>query len=394
MIRKSFGQFSCLCALVLLFSLVGGVGRVAAAPACDPAYVKLTGGGFTVLPTGASDTANLQCAFDAAISAGPGKTIRLVEGAYHTAQIVVTGFQGTFSGAGLDKTIINNLPNLYVTPVDAYLEPPSAENPWWMLFYFGDVDMTMSDLAVKISGQHPMTPWSIYGIDPITQMAAPIGILGTHSHAEFDRVLVEGEHTDGQMFPYNVMNGIYYEGWGGGPDAIPLSGSFVVRNSILRKVDYATPVTNVTHASVIITHNVYDDVFSAADVNDLDQSSVEFSHNQVTGYIGMGVYPIYTTEDVGTTILVKNNVFRTQVGVSFEDSHIMGAGSRCLILGNNFQQVALVGVYLGPNTHDCTVVGNTKNTTVINLGTGNILTGINNMGGGPGPLIRHFLKKP
>jgi len=39
-----------------------------------------------------------------------------------------------------------------------------------------------------------------------------------------------------------------------------------------------------------------------------------------------------------------------------------------------------VGIYLGPGTHDCTVVGGPNKTTVVDEGTNNVLVGVNNMG--------------
>ena len=91
-----------------------------------PTFVIQQANVFTVLPTGTDDTVNLQCAFDAAVAAGPGANVRLVAGAYHIAQIVVNDFFGAFSGAGPDWTAIYNLPDLYVGDL---LYPPSAEYP-------------------------------------------------------------------------------------------------------------------------------------------------------------------------------------------------------------------------------------------------------------------------
>jgi hypothetical protein len=53
----------------------------ASAPAQDcGAYVTANGSVFTVEPNGVDDTDNLQCAFDAAVAAGPGSVVELVEG--------------------------------------------------------------------------------------------------------------------------------------------------------------------------------------------------------------------------------------------------------------------------------------------------------------------------
>jgi hypothetical protein len=65
---------------------------------------------FTVFPTGADDTANLQAAFDAAILAGHGSTVQLVRGTYYIRNgIVAVNFEGSSVGAGKEKTFVQNL---------------------------------------------------------------------------------------------------------------------------------------------------------------------------------------------------------------------------------------------------------------------------------------------
>jgi len=104
----------------------------------------------------------------------------------------------------------------------------------------------------------------------------------------------------------------------------------------------------------------------------------------------MDLYHIYLSEDEGASYLIKNNVFRGEVGAAFEQT--FGEGNECLLLGNNVQNVTDIGVYLGPGTKGCTVVGGSNKTNVLDLGTDNILTGVNNMGTGVGPTIHHFMK--
>ena len=64
-----------------------------AAP-CNSSFVVRHGAIITVLPTGVDDTENLQCAFDTAVAADQGASVRLEEGTYHTRQIVVNDFNG------------------------------------------------------------------------------------------------------------------------------------------------------------------------------------------------------------------------------------------------------------------------------------------------------------
>lgn len=80
--------------------------------------------------------------FVLSLAFGPGCTVRLEAGTYHTRQQVVQGFRGTFSGAGSHRTIIEPLAPLRVSQDENVLaRPPSVENPWPILFLFIDADM-------------------------------------------------------------------------------------------------------------------------------------------------------------------------------------------------------------------------------------------------------------
>ena len=81
---------------------------------CDSAFVTQLVNVIAVKPTGVDDTANIQCAFDAAVTSGPGVDVRLHQGTFHTGQIVVNDFHGKFAGAGLRGTVVTSLPNLHV----------------------------------------------------------------------------------------------------------------------------------------------------------------------------------------------------------------------------------------------------------------------------------------
>jgi len=379
-----------LIVIALAVPLVGITGSASAATSCDPAYVLQTGNAFLVKPTGVDDTANLQCAFDEAVALGAGAKVQLASGVFHTAQIVVNDFHGQFMGNSMSNSVVMNLPNLYVTSVDMYFNPPSADNPWPSLFSFIGGNYEVTDLAIHISGDNGTTGWTIFGIDPpITELALGIAVLGDRANARFERVLIEGEPADNSIFGYNLINGIFFEGFIGEYPA-PISGSFQVYNSVIRRVASGTPVSNLKNAEATISHNTYEDVFFGMDGGDLVYSSLEFSHNNVSAVYGMDLYHIYLSEDEEASYLIKNNVFRGEVGPAFEQT--FGEGNECLLLGNNVQNVTDTGIYLGPGTKGCTVVGGSNKTNVLDLGTDNILVGVNNMGTGIGPTIHHFMK--
>lgn len=374
----------------LTVSFAWSTGGVSADSACDSAYVTQTGAMFTVKPTGVDDTENLQCAFDEAIALGAGMKVQLSSGTFHTAQIVVNGFNGQFSGEGMDNSVVMNLPNLYVTPVDFYFNPPSTDNPWPSLFVFVEGDFIVSDLAIHISGEDGTTGWTIFGIDPpITELAHGIAILGPHADARFERLLVEGEPADNSLLGYNLINGIFYEGFVGEVPP-PISGYFHVVDSIFRQVGSGTPIYNLNNAKVFVSKNTFDDVFLGMDGGDLVNSSLEFSYNEVSAFIGLDIYNLDLIEDVGSTILIKNNRFQGVIGPILEQT--LGDGNYCLLKGNNVQNVIDIGILLGEGIHGCTVVGGSNKTNVLDLGTNNVLVGVNNMETGVGPTIQHFMK--
>ena len=373
-------------ALTLVATLAWSASSALANPACDSGFVAKAGNVFTVKPNGSDDTANIQCAFDAAVAAGAGNDVRLSAGIFHTAQIVVNNFHGKFTGAGTDKSTVTNLPNLYVTPVDVINNPPSADNPWPTLFAFVDGDFAITDLAISIVGNDLTTGWTIFGISPpFEELAHAIMIAGTHTNARIERFLLEGEVMENGAFGYNVINGVYYEGTIGEVPP-PISGSYTLKDSTIRTITFGTPVFNLLNASVVVSHNHYEDTFIAMDAADVQYSNLEFSNNKVAdSVIGFDLWNSFAPEDVGSNFLIRNNVLKGEIGIAFEQT--FGEGNQCLILGNNVQNISDLGIFLGTGTTDCTIVGGSNKTNVLDLGTGNVLVGVNNMGTGVGPDI-------
>jgi hypothetical protein len=378
--------------LTLVMSLFGNTSLASAEAICDAAFVVQAGNVFMVSPTGVDDTVNLQCAFDAAILVGEGARVQLRAGTFHVGQVVINGFHGAFAGAGAKATIITNLPDLPVTPVDFYLAPPSTENPWPGMLAFVNGSYSVSDLAIQVKGNSPTTGWTIYGIDPpLKELALAIAVLGTEAHVKVNRVQISGEPMENTMYGYNLINGIYFEGFMGESPLQPISGSFEVYNSSFSNMASGTPIFNVTNAVVILSKNQYSDVFDASDAGDLVNTSVVFSHNRIDG-AEMG-YWRYTNsiEDTNTKFLLSHNLIQAVKGIYFESQ--FGEGNECLIKKNNVQKTTEIGIYLGPGTNGCVVIGDGHKTTVQDLGTGNILIGVNTgKDTGPHPHHRHWPK--
>jgi hypothetical protein len=383
-------KFHWLVCLALVLSMTFTSIPSAAASACNPAFVAKIGYVITVRATFVDDTANLQCAFDMAVAGRPGMTVRLLRGIYHTGQIVVNNFHGTFTGAGMRFTQLTNLPNLYVTPVDVIVNPPSASNPWPALISFVEGDVTVSNLAFQIKGENATQGWSVFGSPPIIELSSAVLFIGGKVNARVARVLVEGEPMENSIMGYSLINGIYYESYYS--DTLPtISGTFTVSDSIFRNVGSGTPLEGLSNASVLITRNTFKDVILSMDAADLINSRLVFSFNSVDAQIGLDLYNAFFSETTGSSFLIKNNVFTGSTGIAVEP--VFGAGNKCMLTGNNVQNVTDVGVYLGPGTRGCMVIGDRHKTTVLDEGIDNILINVIKItGSGVGSAIQRFLK--
>jgi len=378
--------------LMLVITLAWSTGEVSADTVCDPNYVTQADYVISVQPTGIDDTLNLQCAFDTALAYGSGAQVRLGAGTFHTRQIVVNNFQGTFTGMGMKHTQIVAIPNLYVTPVDMYLNPPSPSNPWPSLFSFVDGNYYIADMALRITGDNPTTGWTIFGIDPpLKELAIGIAVLGSEAHVEVNRVSIEGEPLENSFYGYNLINGIYFEGFIGEIPCQPISGSLDIENSVFKHIGSATPVFNLLNAKVFISHNQYEDVYFGTDVADLFNTSMAFVSNRVDNATFGYIYYLSFNESSSSEILIRNNTFSGVYGPFFDGP--LSQENNCLLVGNNLQEVTDIGVYLGPEVQGCNVVGGNTKTNVLDLGTDNFLTGVNNMGSGIGPDIGLLLRK-
>ncbi len=348
--------------LTLAFVLILGTAAAQPANPCDPAFVARTGKIIRVSPTGIDDTANIQCAFDWANAKGPGMTVRLTPGTFHTAQIVVNDFHGSFRGSGANKTVIVNLPNLYVTPLNGFDNPPSAGNPLPFLFSFIDGKFVIADLAVHIDAHEGniTTGWAvsgIFGTFSAYELAAAIVISGTQADAWVTRILVEGEPLENSLLGYSTINGIYYEGIIGAIPA-PLSGSYRLTNSTFRTVGSGSPIANLKDAFVLISHNTYEDAFLMTDGVDFVDSTIEIASNRADSFIGISfsVNAMLPTT-LGTSFVVRNNRFAGSFGIIFEQT--IEEGTTCLIKSNDFRQILDTSVLLlGPGTDQCVLKNN------------------------------------
>lgn len=349
--------------LTLAFVLVLGTAAAQPARPCNPAYVGLNGNTIRVSPTGVDDTANIQCAFDWAIDRGPGMTVRLAPGTFHTAQIYVYDFHGSFRGSGADKTLIVNLPNLYVTPVNGYFNLPSADNPLAILFSFVNGRFEIADLAIYMDDHdgNMTTGTTIsgdWGSFTYYNFDAAIYITGTQADARVTRIMVEGEPIENpDDLQFTANDAVIYANVFAQDSPPPLSGSFRVTNSTFKTTGAGTSVGNVKDASILISHNTFEGNFEMFNGQDYVDSAIEIASNH--GETIIGIFFDSVPEVTGTKFVVRNNEFAGEYGVIFWYSVTFGAGNTCLIKSNDFRQVLEWSVLLlGPGTDQCVLKNN------------------------------------
>ncbi|HEX9907091.1 MAG TPA: hypothetical protein VGB78_01310 [Thermoplasmata archaeon] len=240
---------------------------------------------FVVTPSGGDDTENMQHAIDMAVSAGPRSVVLLTAGHFYCNNIVANGFHGTVKGAGMDATYIDTLRGLG----DGY---PGLIKPVNILrndfFTFVDSDLKMSDLTFDITAYEPAEVWSfeLFGMYDLTYVGTILQIPG-NGDTEIVRVgfiAHDGTYTEGSGRYTNVewaltrySNPIFD---GDVVSAEPNTGTFIVSDCHFEHVD-AMGVAYLKDSYVKLTHNVLDGVVVGIEANDLLNSVVEISYNEI-----------------------------------------------------------------------------------------------------------------
>jgi parallel beta-helix repeat protein len=250
---------------------------------------------YVVKPNGHDDTKDIQRAFNACVSYGPGCTVALVKGTYHTAQIVVVAFQGNFVGAGQGVTVVQALPNLRLpstTPFWAAM--PGSSNPWPALFAFVGGTTAISRMTIvepytsptQGNWTEPAAPNILGG--NYTALFAAVVITGNAAWAGLDHVSVFG--ASGDAFGFNMLFGVSYvgvllpKGWTNPySERIPLSGAFTVTRSLFERSLYAVVIEDVVNASIEVCSNTATQVATTVFMSDMSNSTLLVCKNHGVG---------------------------------------------------------------------------------------------------------------
>ncbi len=299
MLRSRHAGIAALVTVILLSAWVGFLPAAAASPGARFSY-NIASNTYTVLPSGGDDTATLQAAFDACSGHGPACTIQLGTGTFHTAQIVVHDFRGTFQGMGEAQTIIEALPDL---PVGNFVnEPASAENPWPSLFTFFDGRYTIRHLTFVEPWETPLQEWEVCdGCAPIHALFALVSVTGLHAKVVADHVTMIGGPGDfsglaGAPILYNVINGIFPQALVLAPGQTDFSGvslfqvDFTLTNSAFYFIDNPSAGENLVDSRYVARYNTLDTVEWGFWFTDVSNSVLEVSQNVIRNEIfGTGV---------------------------------------------------------------------------------------------------------
>ena len=257
------------------------------------------------------DTDELLAAFDDAKAAGPGSTVQLAEGEYHIGFVLVEEFDGSFTGAGMGKTII--IPNMDLPYFDLYAQNLAPE---LVKFLRGNVSISnMSFLNLEGEPCPGDELWAFLGLhdwayNELADLPENHKITAVVDRVEF------ASHPDevpAGWTPYTVQTGI------------GCSGDFVW--------EFNLPYSN---ADVTVTRCKFNQLNWAFSNLALEAGGLVFSKNGPVNTNG----GIWLADNIGGTNLISGNEFYTPAwggSVNVTDANYLFYGLFELKLGNGAQ---------------------------------------------------------
>ena len=237
---------------------------------------------FTVYPSGGDDTEALIAAFDDAKAAGPGATVKLTEGEFHIGFILVEDFEGSFTGAGMGKSII--LPLL-----DLPWENLMAQNLGWELFKFLRGNMQISNMSFRNLEGDPCPGDDLYAF------------LGLHDYAYTELPGLDEDHQLTAMVDHvefvSHLDPVF-SGW----------SLYTVQCGIGIGSDYFS-AADLPHCanSVTVTNCSFSEMTLAVICGANEKGRIVFSNNKPVET----EFGLWIGDNIGGSYLVSGNEFQT-----------------------------------------------------------------------------------
>lgn len=137
----------------------------------------------------------------------------------------------------------------------------------------------------------------------------------------------------------------------------PIAGTFEITHSTFKRVGSGTPFLGLKNATLILSHNTYEEVQEAVDLATISDGCILIFNNRINAsVVGLWFYPVFSPEAQNSELIIRGNTIKGPVGIALEQS--MDEASTCLIQANKLQWVTDTPIFLGPGTENCVLKNN------------------------------------
>jgi hypothetical protein len=269
--------------LLFLSALAAGLLALLAAPAFASAKT------FYVPATGGDNTAAIQAAFNRAVAAGSGSVVQLGPGHFYTDAIFVSGFNGTFRGAGQGVTTIDTLRGF--DNGAAPLGPVTLDKAgntvvsWPALFCFAGGNVRVCDMTAAISDPSPAAQWNTWGVE--TTALGDVFEATRTTSAAFSDLTFDTPPNSGDDGGYNVDCDIEVTGHqlldrtSGQPTNLATTGGTVTITGCTFLGNIGVFDSGLTDGSFTLYGDSFTDGYIAFNSSEASASQFTVAHNQM-----------------------------------------------------------------------------------------------------------------
>ncbi len=301
-----------------------------AASFCDPAYVVDNGRVWTVFPTGSDDSENLECAFEEAVAAGSGSTVKMVAGRYYLLRPVAVLYEGdlTWRGAGKNKTVLEAGCDETMFPLlveDGYFPDPGLPT---VFAFHQDADgwvgpggeeltssLSLRGFSIRLRGLSQ--PW-VDGFGRTSQSRSIVDVVGridglrnfnlSRVDLTVAGIRLQAEACDPEtcaQIDWTAHNGLTVGGEvvttvdESGVVSIeyskPIAATTTISNSDFQSIAYAVTNSDIEDSQILVNRNRFTDIGAAYFLQDADGGRAVVSNNRM---LGVAYYGVITTHGV------------------------------------------------------------------------------------------------